>query len=337
MPNPSAEVLLAVEEGRLSVEEVVERMSRLRGAQKAARELAQAARHRDRRRSTVRRAPFDERFAKDALEAFARSHGARPDVLDWHWGKPIRGGAQEEGVALVVRVRAKLKLSDISPEERLPSYFEFEHEGATRRVRLDVQETERGEKQAAQLRSARASVSVGARTGTLSALLSQADAARSDALFSGHVAVEAGAIATLADFSGDVVHTAPVERCIDDEQLDGAIVRDVPVQALAIIGQAATEVRDDDTDLIDLFVEIRTVEGETRSAFVDDVGVGVDFAGGPMAGLIRLSRCVTVAGDSGATATDSSGKIVGFVIGRDADATRTFLIPARKLIDAFMD
>jgi hypothetical protein len=69
-------------------------------------------------------------------------------------------------------------------------------------------------------------------------------------------------------------------------------------------------------------------------------GIGVSAVFGSGAGILSLSGLtsidrVTRGGDSGAPALDALGHVVGFVVG--ADATRTFLMPARRSLNALQD
>lgn len=233
------DLLQAIAEGRLSIEEMVEALARVPGADYVIDKLVSAAEQRDCRRMRLRDTSPSAHVVKSALKAFGERYGSLPGVLGWHWGKAIGQGTLDEGLALVVCVREKLSRTKISPKELLPRDFEFIHEDESHRVPLDVQNYEHGEKQRRDVWSACGTASVstgsgtrsGTRSGTLSVLLSRPDNPETvDVLFSGHVAQHVGAEASIADADNHVVHTGEVvEPYFDNTTLDGAKISGLPI------------------------------------------------------------------------------------------------------------
>jgi hypothetical protein len=130
----------------------------------------------------------------------------------------------------------------------------------------------------------------------------------------------------------------PVRRNRFDDGIDIAAIG--PVAAVpdgAVLD--ATVVRDPTNADVHRRVSLRLPGLFTPvDSHVDDVGVTRSFATPAgnitMAGLTAIAR-VTDGGDSGSAALDEQGAVLGFVIG--ADSTHTYLLPARRALDALED
>ncbi|MGH2626318.1 MAG: hypothetical protein ACRDHY_06665, partial [Anaerolineales bacterium] len=77
---------------------------------------------------------------------------------------------------------------------------------------------------------------------------------------------------------------------------------------------------------------IFTPSGQPRQTMITDVGVPGDFTDGRHMEGLFATPSLTGPGDSGSPALDRAGSILGFVAG--ASATKTYLVPARRAIDA---
>jgi hypothetical protein len=130
-----------------------------------------------------------------------------------------------------------------------------------------------------------------------------------------------------------------VERLLTPPAGDAALTRPVDPQARNVLVSQARQVRDPSEQDLTFVVHVKVQrEFAPKQSAIEGVGVTGHFVhdGAEIAidGLTTLQPAVTVPGDSGAPVVDGSGNLVGFVVGEWN--SRTFLMPARRAIDALV-
>jgi hypothetical protein len=337
-----ADALSAIEDGRISSEES------LQAASSGPRELTALlirARKRARRRPTIwriKQVPADVIHA--AVEAVKKRLGRSRNVKSVHWGVQRRCGRRTAETAVVVHVARKFSLSALRARRQkiAPSSVTIRRKGRRYKVNVDVQAV----KDLANLQASTflrpgdhgAIRQSGEPIGALGAIVSGPN---------GLFAITAGHVAGLfgpnmaADCQDDEAGVFPLGRVRGNRFNDGidigAIgpVAAVPPAAVLDLTFARNPSEQDTNRRVQLMVPGISTPMESH---IDDVNVTRGFSTpiGPitMAGLTAI-RLATVKGDSGAPALDDNGVLIGFVVG--ADNQHTYLLPARRALDAIDD
>ena len=332
------DVLGAIESGRLSAEEAVR--AAMRGARALKEAMARAGQRRLRRPAIYKWRAYPEAVIARAIQRVRRLTRGNRTVRSVHWGVGQRRGRRTGDIGVVVHVLAKRSRARLRRERRraLPASVTVTHHRRRYVVPVDVQAV--GPPATLHIDALRpghhGQIRVGADgIGALGAIVGARDG-QTYALTAGHVAQVIGTRdVQCADADAGIFAIGKV-KCNrlasgDDIAMIGP-VRSVPAGAAT----PATFARDASDQ--DLQQRVFVIKPGAITAFESHIeGVGVSAVFGTSAGLISLRGLtsidrMTAGGDSGAPVLDAQGNVVGFVVG--ADATRTFLMPARRALNA---
>jgi hypothetical protein len=334
--------LQAVEHGRVSTEDVLQKLTPARstdmGAWLAKRVGATAP-----RRPTIRRtARIPLAVALLAVRRARTRWGKRQGVVSVHWGCRRVNGRGTGEFAVVVLVEQKLPPEMLKKRGAFPRFLSVRWGGRQHRIRVDVQPTGRGIRLHASPQTApgnHAGVVIGDLTdgvsGTLSAIVTTDDGER-HAVMSGHVAGPNGGRAWARLLDGTEMALGTVTKVIASSQVDAAWASpiDDPDNVLASDPAPVRDPNEADVNTA-VRVYVRT-EVTPRKAYVAGVGVTAPiYTDGSntslMQGLTAIDG-VSEHGDSGSPVLDWNGNLIGFVLG--AMGNQTYLIPARRALDA---
>jgi hypothetical protein len=325
-----AQVLAAITDGRLAVNEALEALAGAPGFDDRMRRLAARAARREARRVEVRRAPAR---AALLLAAQRRLSAAVPDGVHVGRGRHYRAGLPTAEFGLVAYVPAKLAADQLRADQRVGEVMAGRRGGRPYRLRVDVKPIPAAHKHAAIRPGNHSTVGTSSAHGMLSGVVQVGD--QYAALLSGHVAGAPGTQIFARAIHGPRITLGVAGVVRDDATMDAAVVIGVDPNEVGWLSLAAAELRDVSDIHAAIAVTVACSDGVVRKTFVDDVGTPAGFAHGSMTGLLGLRPCVTVEGDSGAAVRDGAGKIVGFVVG--GSASSTFALPARKVLRAMLD
>jgi hypothetical protein len=323
-------LLVAVSDGRLSVEEVVRAAVSSRGFQREAGRMLRAATHVENQTHRLRTVRHEPALLRKAQRMLKRKLARQPDV-HVGIGRHYRRGLPQDEFGLVVHVHHKRDV----PEDEAVQPLQVKRGAVTYTFRPDVKQIERAEKQTTVRPGNQAVVGSDVNHGTLSAIVPRASGPV--ALMSGHVArtSPAGTIRART-VGGMIVELGQTMAIRDDATMDAAVIGPVPPSEVAVLALGPAKIRDPASVVEGIKVSVLVTEHDGPStAFVDDVDVPATFVGGTtMTGLIALRPRVTEHGDSGAAVLDDDGRVLGFVVG--ASAARTFVIPAKGVLDEML-
>jgi hypothetical protein len=337
-----ADALTAIDQGRASSEEILR--AAFAGPQALTELLKRAARRKWRRPTVWRVKKVPSAVIDAAVRSVKKRLGRSKNVKSVHWGVRRRRGRRTAETAVVVHVERKLALAALRARRlnTAPSSVTIRHLGTRFKVDVDVQAVkELANLQAAAFMRPGDHGSIqrnGHHVGALGAIVSGPNG--QFAITAGHVAGVFGPsqIANCKDDEAGVFAIGTLRRNRFHDGIDiGAIgpVATVPPAAVLDLTFARNPTNQDTNRRVQLMVPGISTPMESH---VDDVNVrrGFNTPLGPitMAGLTAI-RLVTVKGDSGAPALDENGVLVGFVVG--ADNQHTYLLPARRALDALDD
>src|SRR5208283_5466417 len=178
--------VLAVQEGRISVEELLQGTLDARGgyAQRLGAELDRVARREPRAQHLRRRTRLGPKTYTKLLKHARATFGEWPGVVHVSWGRKYTGGRPVEGPALVVWVKEK---REVAEEHRFPAVFRVGKRG--RAIPIDVQQVPNARRHAgSQIFPGRGVViQVGPLQGTLGGALQPGTKGIATLLVSGHV------------------------------------------------------------------------------------------------------------------------------------------------------
>jgi hypothetical protein len=273
-----------------------------------------------------------------ALEAVRRRVAKRPGVLSVHWGVRFTKGRATGEPGVVVAVRTKRPKELLRRTAVLPKSLAIVRRGRRYVIGIDVQASGgAGVLHAGVMPGDFATVDVrGGDAGTLSAIL---DGANPRAIFSGHVATAQNLPVTATTARGEDVPLGSVTKVILTSLVDAASAGPVSPAAIGALARHAMALRPIDDSLVNEKVFLLLPRDfEPTPSYVADVYVSAEFWYGGMTremeDLIALFPQVTSGGDSGAPVMDFNNQIIGFVLG--AKAGKTYLLPAERVIDAFV-
>jgi hypothetical protein len=334
------DTLEAIEEGRLSMEQVLRRaLDAGAGCEPWLRRALTRTRELEPRHPTAREhAGTSPELARAALRAARRRFGRCQGVAGVAWGlvEERRRATGRQG--LIVIVQEKLARESLRKSRVLPKTLPVRLGERWIPVPVDVQRLARGVKEQRTAAGHHALVRVAQGTGTLSALVERQGAFLG--IISGHLARSSGAVVVAELANGSTTTLGTVGHTREDLEIDGARVDGVSPADAPALTTAFTELRDLDAGAINARLTVRRAQGDGDAhAFVAQIEAPAAFddeSGGrtPMRGLIKLDKKVTRRGDSGAPVLDFQDRLVGFVVG-SADG-HTYVIPARKVIDALL-
>lgn len=334
-------LLQAVEFGRISTAEALKATVRGKSAMQAVLQLAHT---RQPARPLARRPRrYPSRAIDGAIAAVKRRIGGRRVVRSIHWGVRQVGGRRTYQTAVVVHVVTKFSPSQLrgKGQSRLPRSVTVRLGGRRYVVPVDVQ----GVGTSATLHIATAEpgdhgtiLVNGHALGALGAVVLGSDN-RSYAVTAGHVAEAVGGnTADCRDLDAGTFRLGPVKCNRLDAGVDVAAMGPVGSVPPGAVG-SETFARDATTG--DLHKRVFFYLPESFTAIESHIeGVNVTGVFSTPSGTLRLTGLTSVdrmtrSGDSGAPALDVEGNLIGFVVG--ADATRTFLLPARRALNALED
>jgi hypothetical protein len=334
-------VLERLEDGGISAEEAIR--AALSGSAALTALVSRSAR-RGCRRPTIR--PIKqtpEAVAIAAVRSVKKRLGRSTNVLSVHWGVARRRGRRTSEAGVVVHVRRKMKLASLRARRQriVPSQVSLRHRGRRFRVRVDVQRIKAlAELQIAFVQPAdhgvirRNGVPIGALGGIV------AGPGGRFAITAGHVAglVTPGTAADCVDDEAGTFPLGGVRRNRFSDGIDIAAIGPVPaVPPAAVLNNALVR----NPTSADTHHRVRLILPGLPTpieSHIDDVnrlrGFKTPVGTITMKGLTAIAR-VTDPGDSGAPALDDGGALIGFVVG--ADSLHTFLLPARRALDAIQD
>lgn len=257
-----------------------------------------------------------------------------------HWGVRQVCGRRTNETAVVVHVATKRSPRQLRASKRtpFPKSVTVRYRGRRYVCPVDVQGV--GSSAALHLGSAEpgdhAAILVGGEAvGALGAIVLGSDNL-SYAVTAGHVAEAIGTgTARCSDLDAGVFSLGRV-KCNqlaegDDVAAIGPVTK-VPAGAVGPTTFARDATNADVHDRVFFFLPESFTAIESHIEGVNVTGVFSTPSGTvTLTGLTAVDR-VTRSGDSGAPALDVHGDLIGFVVG--ADATRTFLLPARRALDA---
>ena len=326
-----AQVLAAIADGRLAVDEALAALASTPGFDDRMRRLAARAARREGRRVAIRRGAAVR--AAMVLAAQRRLSATVADGVHVGRGRHYRAGSATDEFGLVAYVPAKRSAALVHPDERVCTVLEGRHGGRPYRLRVDVKPIPLARKHASVRPGNQATVGTSAAHGSLSCVVQVGG--QYTALLSGHVAGASGAQIFARAINGPMIALGVARPVRDDATMDAAVVAGVDPNEVGWLSLAPAELRDVSDIHAAIAVTVACADGVVRKTFVEDVGTPAGFAHGAMTGLLGLRPCVTVDGDSGAVVRDGAGKIVGFVVG--GSASNTFAIPARKVLREMLD
>lgn len=336
------DALVAVDEGRLSVEEV---LGRALGSETAAfrqwlaERLTRGAAP-PQRVQVWKVRDVDDAVADAAVRAMRRRYGRFAGVTSIHWGVRRKRNrvCAENGV--VVHCTTKWPLKSLPRRRRLPSTIQVQVDGRQYKVPVDVRAVAPvalaqsiSAVAPAASRSVWMNQATGNPTGSLGAVVRDGQGL-TRAVLSGHVAVSKGQPLFVGSTVSNAAPIGTVDRVVRDRDSD--IAWTTPLASSARIPTLPPAgVRD--LAKADVRVQVTVIVSRDFrgvTAFVEGVDVSKDvrFADGSvvnMTGLVALSR-VTEGGDSGAPVIDFNGRLVGFVV---AGSDFTFVIPAGRALN----
>jgi hypothetical protein len=335
------DIVSALDEGRLSAEEAI--LAALRGPRALGALLLRAKRRPIRRRTIRAIKRFPALVIDRALAMVRRRMRGVRTVRSVHWGTRQKRGRRTGETGVVIYVRKKEAEHSIrSARRRLaPRHVSVAYRDRRYQVPVDVQAV--GQSATFHIDTANPGGhgeirAGGRRIGALGAVVAAGDGALY-AVTAGHVADAIGnQDADCAEADAGVFPLGRVKCNRLDSGDDVAAIGPVPVVPAGAAG-AATFARDAGNGDVNERVFVLLPESFTPiESHIDGVGVSASFiieAGAlTLRGLTSIDR-VTRGGDSGAPALDVNGNIIGFVVG--GDATRTYLMPARRALDALQD
>lgn len=333
-----SEVLEAIASGTLSTEEAIR--AALHGMQALADSVERAGK-RPLCRPTIYKYPtYPAAVVEIAVERVRRRFGRRSNVRSIHWGVRQFRGRRIGQRAVVIHVTRKLSRSRLRRTRRgaIPATLSIRHKHRRYTVPIDIQAV--GQSATLHIAFIRPGHHGQLRLGTngIGALGGVVDGAGGQlfAVTAGHVAqvigtrdvhcgdADAGVFAlgkvrcNQLNRGHDIAMIGPLASVPHGATINATFARDARVgdlhqRVFVLLPNAITPVE----------------------SHIEGVGVtavfGCDAGVVSLRGLTSIDR-VTRSGDSGAPALDAAGNVVGFVVG--ADATRTFLIPARRALDA---
>ena len=334
-------VVKALEAGHISAEEAVRAALCGRGELLA---LLDRSARRGCRRPTVRSIKqVPDAVANAAIRRIVKRLGRSHNVLCVHWGVARRHGRRTSDAGVIVRVRNKMSPAALRAGGRrqAPAHVIIRRRHRRYRIRVDVQ----AERSLATLHAdfarpadhgviRRDKQAIGA----LGAIVTGPN---------GQFAVTAGHVAGLVPVGG-------VADCVDDESGPFALGpvhvnrfnNGVDIAAIGPVNSVPPAALLDNTlvrdpTISDTHHRVRVILPDLPTpieSHIDDVnrtrGFSTPIGTIKMSGLTAITR-VTVPGDSGAPVLDDDDQLVGFVIG--ADDVNTFLLPARRALDALED
>jgi len=326
-------LLDALLEGRLASEDVVdEALAADESVRARLTELAESATNKPVYRAHVlRRLELSEAEWADVIGQVRASLARHPDVLSVGFGRAFASGESEDLPAVVVRVRQK---QAVPQDRRLPSSVTATLRDRPLSFRVDVQEQPVIAKQG-DVRPGSACSVHGALSGTVSACI-VGEANQHTVLLSGHVVRSKGDKVLFVTKDSRPIQ-GEITWHAESERMDAAAVSNVSDSDAIDLTEPAADVVTVLPHFEGLLVTIHgAATGTPVKAQIQDVSTDVIFENaGRMEDLIQLDRRASKRGDSGAPATDSRGRLVGFVVGTDRNG-HTYLISARKVIDAVL-
>jgi hypothetical protein len=335
-----SQALQHLDAGHLSTEEALRAALRSRATLER---LVDAAATKRWRRPTVRKIRVVPAVVVEAaLARVTRRVATFKQVRSVHWGvRRVRGRRTSESV-VVVHVAKKIPPKALRGLRMkvIPKKVVVKHRGRQFSIGVDVQAVKVPAKLHTEFLSPgdHGAVMVGGvHIGSLGAIVSGSGG--DFAITAGHVAASVGpAGATCLDDDAGTFTLGKVRRNCFDDGIDIAAIGPVPVVPNGAVLDE-TVVRDPRSIDIHRRLSLRLPGQFTPSeSHIDDVGVTRSFATPAgnitMDGLTTIVR-ITEEGDSGSAAVDEDGAVVGFVIG--ADSTHTYLLPARRALNALED
>jgi hypothetical protein len=344
--SPVGLVLEAIDKGAVSVEEVVRQALRNPdGLEKwLDRRMKGDAAQLPRRQRLRKVRTFPEDVAVAAVKKAKRLLAKRSDVVSVHWGvRHFRGRATSEPV-VVVYLKEKRPLRELTREDHLPDDVEISHQSRHYKVRIDVQGAGLPgafHSVAAAMPGERAGVLIGDDNivdGALGVLV-DVPGEGLKAVLSGHVAERKGLRVRGQFLDQAAIDLGVVLKIVEPPDGDAALAGPVNVSALNILVSPVRPFRDPGVSDLTFKVLVHTLRDfNPIPSFIDGVGVTGLFTKGGEAiainDLVSLFPQVTNDGDSGGAVLDSTGSIVGFVVG-DWNG-KTYLMPARRAINALV-
>jgi hypothetical protein len=334
-------VLAALDEGRLSAEEAVR--AALKGPDVLGALLGQVQRRPVRRRSIRRIKTYPAAVVDRALGSVRRTMQGSRTVRSIHWGARQVLGRRTSEVAVVIHVSAKRSPKRVVADGRrlAPRRVSVRFRGRRYLVPVDVQAVGRGA--SLHVDTARpgghGSIRVGGEgVGALGAIVVGGGGALF-AVTAGHVARAIGSRpADCADVDAGLFPLGSVKCNRLGSGDDVAAIGPVPSLPAGAAGEP-TFVRDATSGDVNQRVFVLLPESFTPiESHIDGVGVTTTFVVGSgtmlLRGLTSIDR-VAHGGDSGAPVLDVQGNMLGLVVG--GDATRTYLMPARRALNALQD
>lgn len=321
-----SELLAAIAEGRLAVDETLAALADMPDFGKRIRQLVTRAASREARRVEVHRAlEPHERVMQSAL---LRLRASVPPEVYVGRGRHYKRGMPTGEFGLVAYVAVKRPIEQLPVEQRIPRVVHGGHDGRRYRLRVDVKPIPHAHKQASVRPGNHATVRTNTMRGVLSGIVEVSG--QYAALLSGHVAQVPGAEVLASSINGSEIVLGVAGEVRDDATMDAAVVNSVNPDEVGLLSLSPAELRDVSTIHASIEVAVACADGVVRNTYIEDIDTPVSFADGSMIGLIGLRPCVTVDGDSGAVVRDRDGKIVGFVVG--GSAANTFIISGGKVL-----
>jgi hypothetical protein len=332
--------LEALEDGHISAEEAVR--AALYGRARLTALLRRSGR-KGCRRPTVRPIKqIPEAVASAAVRTVKKRLGRSRNVVSVHWGVARRRGRRTSEAGVVVGVLQKMRASLLRGRRQrvAPPHVSLRHRGRLFKIRVDVQTVKSlAELQVAFVQPADHGVirRNGQPIGALGGIV--AGASGRFAITAGHVAGLVGrGTADCIDDEAGAFQLGGVRRNRFNDGIDIAAIGPVPiVPPAAVLNNTLFR----DPSSLDTHRRVHLILPGLPTpieSFIDDVNRtrGFNTPVGPitMQGLTAVGRS-TDPGDSGAPALDDSGALIGFVLG--ADSFHTFLLPARRALNAIQD
>jgi hypothetical protein len=332
------DVLNAIASGKLSTEDA------LRAAMKGRRALADRLEHAAKGglcRPTIYKYPtYPAAVPEIAVERVKRRFGRSRNVRSVHWGVRQWHGQRTGQRAVVVHVVRKVSRARLRKERRrvIPAAVVVRHKHRRYEIPIDVQAV--GPSATLHIAFVRPGHHAQIRLGVngIGALGGVVDGSGGQlfAVTAGHVARAIGTREVdCADAEAGVFALGKV-KCERLNQGDDVAV----IGPIASVPRGATIAPTFARDARDADLQQRVFVLLPRAitpieSHIEGVGVSAVFGSdGQLLSLVGLTSIdrVTQGGDSGAPVLDAQGSVIGFVVG--ADATRTFLMPARRALDA---
>jgi hypothetical protein len=269
--------------------------------------------------------------AQAALRLARRRFGKQPGVASVHWGMVRQRGIYTGQVGIVVFVERKLPSEYLGAGSELPGSLEVGAGGRRHHIRIDVQAPGRFAIRHEQAAPGNRATVEAFENGTLSAIIAAPDGTFR-ALLSAHVAGSKGTAVSATALDGTSFQLGNVDNLKRDAIDDLAVTEEISAQAAAALSFPIADLRDPDSSDAGFALWIYTSRN-TQETTISDVEIpSVTFQDGSVMEGLFASPNVTTEGDSGSPALDGRGNLVGFVVG--GSATKTYLVPARRAVDA---